>query len=985
MFCSYCKKSSHILFTHHLCGCCLGNLQCDHPKHTAAVALKDEALLKVQCAICHEEFPENELQQHQDACMPLLVFRCAVCGQDYLSKEGLWNHLDQHEIADDKKDLYYEEKASKHVLHKCAICNDQRGYQESLYWHHIHEDHDGFFLRCTECGDSFRSQKLETDHRLNHCEARKQAIPDEFKEVKFVPEFSEVNFPVEDAETSLNELPSDLLLIPQLQQFESLDPTDEVQENDNVQLDESSDVEGSMSETDESSVPKSGRTNATTCGVCKKSFNSPIRFYRHQDYAHRKRTCQLCRITVTGSNQYRYHMLKQHSEPSYKCAHCKKEFHLLAAYRRHTDTHANKFRYQCKISSTSAAVEEPSNDLQHANAVQPDASSCPICKMSFEDEEQLKIHEETGHSHLHYRCTHCPRRFQSRKDFDAHLREHDKSRDKKIVIATPTTCSECNKECYNVKRMTRHIDSCHAPMTCKDCKTVMYGRHKFQYHRMVCHTEPAFQCSHCLKKFHHAKSYKQHMNYHSKFELDFPEPTSSSQQAEVIDKKVEQDIQPTKSSNNKLQSMTWCVKCEKSIADLNRHNYFIHKPTACKICGIIFPGKQKTLNHEMEKHMAPKMKCPHCPKTFQKKLLLRRHLDHHLNYHWKYSKVDDNQEPTANHPSNLCTICGQTFANLIELRNHQIVKHTFSEEDQSKPLVNCKECDKGCDDEKSLQTHHRECHLPIECDICGATNAGKRRAVYHKLMKHSEPALQCPRCPKKFHLKLSLQRHVDAHIKRKEMTNHSLSESLGQTDSSDTVPTEELELPEHPNEDPIFVKYETPMDQEEESNDRSDQGTDFTNTVFVKEDPELQQYPVEEVPHLIKVEPNLSDQEADQTDRIKEGSASGNSNPTVSTSAMKNPPKCVMKQMKPAAGYVACTQCERHVLERNLTKHMTLLHKPITCTICGAIIIGQNQLMYHKLTKHSEPRLDCPHCEKKFYYKSMYQRHMKIHTKSAAS
>lgn len=217
-------------------------------------------------------------------------------------------------------------------------------------------------------------------------------------------------------------------------------------------------------------------------------------------------------------------------------------------------------------------------------------------------------------------------------------------------------------------------------------------------------------------------------------------------------------------------------------------------------------------------------------------------------------------------------------------------------------------------------------------------------------MKHSEPALQCPRCPKKFHLKLSLQRHVDAHIKRKEMTNHSLSESLGQTDSSDTVPTEELELPEHPNEDPIFVKYETPMDQEEESTDRSDQGTDFTNTVFVKEDPELQQYPVEDVPHLIKVEPNLSDQETDQTDRIKEGSASGNSNPTVSISAMKNPPKCVMKQMKPAAGYVACTQCERHVLERNLTKHMTLLHKPITCTICGAIIIGQNQLMYHKVS-----------------------------------
>lgn len=59
--------------------------------------------MKVACEICLEKYPEDELEEHRAMCTAQLVFRCAVCDGDYVSKEGLWNHLDLHEVRVGRK------------------------------------------------------------------------------------------------------------------------------------------------------------------------------------------------------------------------------------------------------------------------------------------------------------------------------------------------------------------------------------------------------------------------------------------------------------------------------------------------------------------------------------------------------------------------------------------------------------------------------------------------------------------------------------------------------------------------------------------------------------------------------------------------------------------------------------------------------------------------------------------------------------------
>lgn len=54
--------------------------------------------VREECDICLEKVLKNDLEQHREMCSPRIVYHCAICSDDYLSKEGLWNHLDLHEV-----------------------------------------------------------------------------------------------------------------------------------------------------------------------------------------------------------------------------------------------------------------------------------------------------------------------------------------------------------------------------------------------------------------------------------------------------------------------------------------------------------------------------------------------------------------------------------------------------------------------------------------------------------------------------------------------------------------------------------------------------------------------------------------------------------------------------------------------------------------------------------------------------------------------
>ncbi|EAT42948.1 AAEL005566-PA [Aedes aegypti] len=99
------------------------------------------------------------------------IFRCTFCNQDYVNREGMWNHLDSHDIADVGKSLHCKEIIVCYDLHECLICNDKQGYSEDMFSVHIQEAHNGFYLRCSSCNELFRSEEQKSEHVSNHCKA----------------------------------------------------------------------------------------------------------------------------------------------------------------------------------------------------------------------------------------------------------------------------------------------------------------------------------------------------------------------------------------------------------------------------------------------------------------------------------------------------------------------------------------------------------------------------------------------------------------------------------------------------------------------------------------------------------------------------------------------------------------------------------------------------------------------------------------------
>lgn len=109
------------------------------------------------------------------------VFRCTVCDWYYLSEEGLWNHVQLHDIPDEKRKSHCEELITSSVLYECEQCNDQRLYEEDGYNQHIIEYHDeppteqvSIKCECTDCGDIFANhdlllQHVEEAHRIIAC------------------------------------------------------------------------------------------------------------------------------------------------------------------------------------------------------------------------------------------------------------------------------------------------------------------------------------------------------------------------------------------------------------------------------------------------------------------------------------------------------------------------------------------------------------------------------------------------------------------------------------------------------------------------------------------------------------------------------------------------------------------------------------------------------------------------------------------------
>lgn len=223
--------------------------------------------------------------------------------------------------------------------------------------------------------------------------------------------------------------------------------------------------------------------------------------------------CQPASSVVYDTKTISIHLKTDHNERIYVCSVCGLDFRKRNPYNDHLDEH------------TAATVDG--------------TYECEICKISFSDARQFRIHKKTHnvttkiwpckacgkkfssknlldeHMNMHtgarpYKCPHCTKDFASKYTLTAHMKIHyDRKR--------PFECKECGKSFFSNQNLTQHVRT-HTGVKefeCEVCNKKFGSQHNLEVHKIVHTGHKPFICRTCGKAFARRAEIKDHERTHT--------------------------------------------------------------------------------------------------------------------------------------------------------------------------------------------------------------------------------------------------------------------------------------------------------------------------------------------------------------------------------------------------------------------------------------------------------------------------------------
>lgn len=403
---------------------------------------------KVRCTVCREEHLKKELQQHRQV-FPAnrAVFRCSTCDGDYLSKEELWDHQDLCAAAGETEKPTYKEVKASCKLYKCLLCTGQRVYQESAYWEHLHECHDGcnegfgkirtksaspaeelvatIKCECPVCDHvlpdwNLLSKHMETDHQMIVCSICTMVFSDDYElqahkcstqsgslhNVRRTTNSvlnsrnnggSSKESDLEDLFDSHHNVNTTIKMEISVEETElhgqenHSDRThlsEDLKYNEKIIMEQGINVKEEPLEEDDLIEPMDSEDSSQydkDPSKCNKDY---------QGNSSKTKACKFCGLKFPSDTRMRYHRMITHTNPRYKCSKCPKVFHVKHMLARHETTH-----------------------LQQENI------TCSLCSETYRNELRLQRHLNCDHS---VPCDLCELRFTTSTIADRHKRKHHK-------------------------------------------------------------------------------------------------------------------------------------------------------------------------------------------------------------------------------------------------------------------------------------------------------------------------------------------------------------------------------------------------------------------------------------------------------------------------------------------------------------------------------------------------------------------------------
>eukprot|EP01083_Nonionella_stella_P028481 78438_1 len=262
------------------------------------------------------------------------------------------------------------------------------------------------------------------------------------------------------------------------------------------------------------------------CDQCDKNYLNKSNLDIHIRKIHNKEInayCPVCQKAFFDSSEMKQHLRRKHKdrkvlkkEDKFVCKYCQQVFtkkyymkkHILNI---HTD---NKDKpYQCCYCWYGAATRWQI-DIHEAIHRNERSYKCKHCDRGFNNKKNMERHVLNDHVKP-YKCKHCDKGFGSKQYLRSHvLNRHTQNKDK------PFQCRFCDYGASSQKRVTKHelVHSELKPFKCGQCdkrfKTLQYlHSHLSRVH--VKDKIKRFECNVCQKRFTTKSYLKAHILSHS--------------------------------------------------------------------------------------------------------------------------------------------------------------------------------------------------------------------------------------------------------------------------------------------------------------------------------------------------------------------------------------------------------------------------------------------------------------------------------------
>ncbi|XP_058799344.1 zinc finger protein 28-like [Phymastichus coffea] len=229
------------------------------------------------------------------------------------------------------------------------------------------------------------------------------------------------------------------------------------------------------------------RKKLFNCAHCSKSYSSKSKLAAHtrlhtQTNIHK---CNICQKIFSWPSYLNEHMKthnpeSQEKKVTFECAECKKLFHCVKSYRKHTKFHTGKGLFQCDI-----------------------------CDKLFSQKYSLKVHMSSHRLFKSHKCELCDKSFNQRSNLVEHMRIHTKVK--------PFKCTICDKGFSQSSHLKSHELSHNSirKFQCKVCGKRFKLSSHLKRHANLHTGKKMYKCDQCNQTFSQAFSLKRHSKKHT--------------------------------------------------------------------------------------------------------------------------------------------------------------------------------------------------------------------------------------------------------------------------------------------------------------------------------------------------------------------------------------------------------------------------------------------------------------------------------------